>query len=84
MTYKNAVSFLNAQDRNLRKMNNTRFIHNGYEYRLMYRGGFAAYVAIDRRKVGKRNFKYYDGMSVYQCWTAEEAIDRVKQSVGVK
>lgn len=55
MTYENAVSIIGAQERNIRKVNGTRFVYGGYEYRIEYRGGFAAYVAIDRRQVGKRN-----------------------------
>ena len=74
MNYEQAVAFLGAQERNLRKINNVRFMHKGYEYRLKYEGGFAAFFAIERREVGKRNFKYYKGFGAYHCWNAQEAL----------
>lgn len=74
MNYEQAVAFLRSQGRNLRKINNVRFIHKGYEYRLKYEGGFAAFVSIERREVGRRNFKYYSGFGAYHCWNAGEAL----------
>ena len=84
MTYTQAVRFLDTQNRNLRKVNNTRFIHEGYEYRVTYRGGFAAYVAIDRRRVGTRNFQYFGGVGAYHCWTVGEVMDLVMKEVEKK
>lgn len=81
MTYENAVLLLKAQDRNIRKVNGVKFIHNGYEYRLTYMGGFASYVGIDRRKVGKRNFKYFSGVGAYNCWKVSQVMDLVKQEL---
>lgn len=81
MTYKEAVIFLGAQERNIRKVNGTRFVHDGYEYRLEYRGGFAAYVAIDRRQVGKRNFKFFGGVGAYHCWTVKEVLALVMDEI---
>lgn len=81
MTYNEARLILNMQDRNLRKVNNTRFVDNGYEYRVTYCGGFASYVAIDRRKIGKRKFEYFGGLGAYDCWTVGEVMDRVMQKV---
>ena len=81
MTYAQAVRFLDRQDNNLRKINNTRFVFDGYEYRVTYRGGFACYVAIDRRAVGTRNFKYFGGVGAYHCWTVGEAMDLVMKKV---
>ena len=80
-SYKDAVLLLNAQDRNIRKVNNTRFVEGGYEYRVTYRGGFASYVAIDRRKVGKRNFEYFGGVGAYNCWTVGEVMELVMDKV---
>ncbi len=83
MTYENAVSIIGAQERSIRKVNGTRFVYDGYEYRIEYRGGFAAYVAIDRRQVGKRNFKYFSGVGAYHCWTVGQVMelvyDKIKQ-----
>ena len=81
MNYKEAVLILGAQDRNIRKVNNTRFVECGYEYRVTYRGGFAAYVAIDRRKVGTRNFKYFGGVGAYHCWTVGQVMELVMEKV---
>ena len=81
MTYKEACIFLGKQERNLKKINNTRFVENGYEYRVTYRGGLAAYVAVDRRKVGKRNFEYFCGIGAYHCWTAGEVMELVMEKV---
>lgn len=81
MTYKDAVILLGAQERRLKKIDNTRFVHNGYEYRVTYRGGFASYVAIDRRKVGMRNFKYFGGVGAYDCWTVGQVMDLVMKEV---
>lgn len=84
MTYENAVAIVGAQERNLRKVNGVRFEYNGYEYRVTYRGGFAAYVAIDRRKIGTRNFKYFSGVGGYNCWTAGQVLDLVMEKVREK
>ena len=74
MTYKEAVAFLGMQDRSIRKINGVRFVYDGYEYRMRYEGGFAAFVSIERREVGKRNFKYYKGFGAYNCWNSREAL----------
>ena len=84
MTFKDAVLLLEAQDRNLRKVHNTRFVDSGYEYRLSYRGGFASYVGIDRRKVGTRNFKYFGGVGAYYCWNVGQVMDLVMNEVRLK
>ena len=81
MTYEYAVRFLKAQDRNIRKVNGVRFTRDGYEYRLKYMGGFASYVAIDRRRVGTRNFKYYGGVSAVHCWTVGDVMKLVEKEV---
>ena len=84
MTYTQAVNFLDRQNKNLKRVNNMRFVHNGYEYRVTYRGGFAAYVAIDRRIVGTKNFKYFSGVGAYHCWNAGEVMDLVMKEIEKK
>ncbi len=79
--YKFACGVVDKQDGNLKRINNTRFVIDGYEYRLTYKGGFTAYIAIDRRKVGTRNFKYFGGYGAYNCWSVEEAVNGVKQYI---
>ena len=81
MTYENALVIIGAQNKNLRKIDNVRFTHNGYEYRITYQGGFGCYVAIDRRQIGKRNFKYFAGIGAYHCMTCGQAMELVKQKV---
>lgn len=81
MTYKNAMIILGTQQRNLRKVNNIRIEHNGYEYRITYVGGFGAYVAIDRREIGKRNFKYFGGIGAYNCWTADQVLTKAMELI---
>ncbi len=75
MTYQTAKSILDAQERNLRTLNNMRFIYLGFEYRLTYKGGFGAYLAIDRRRVGTRNFKYFPGLSLAHCRDYDDAAE---------
>lgn len=83
MTYKNALIIVGAQTRNLKKIRDIRVEHDGYEYRIDYRGGFAAYVAIDRREIGKRNFKYFGGFGAHDCWTAGQVLERARQKIGI-
>ena len=81
MTYNEAISILGAQERKLSKIKDVRFTHDGYEYRVRYEGGFAAFVSVDRRQIGKRNFKYFTGFGAYDCWTVSQVLDRVKSEV---
>ena len=84
MTYGEAVALIGAQERRISKVNNVRFVEDGYEYRLTYKGGFAAYVGIDRRAVGKRRFEYFGGVGAYNCWSVEEVMDLVMKEVKKK
>ena len=81
MTYKNASILLQMQDRSIRKIDGIRFINGDCEYRLMYRGGFAPYVGLDRRKIGKRNFKYFGGFGAAHCWTISDIFDLVQKEI---
>lgn len=83
MTYQMACAVIGEQERRVKKIDGVRFIHEGYEYRLTYCGGFAAYVAIDRREVGKRNFKYFGGVGAYDCWTVGQVMDKVAVEIGI-
>ena len=82
MTYKNAQILIEAQSHNLRKINDVRIEHDGYEYRVTYRGGFGSYVAIDRREIGKRNFKYFGGVGAYNCWNVDQVLQLVTAKIG--
>lgn len=81
VTYCEAVALLGAQEKKLKKVNGVRFVHDGYEYRVKYEGGFAAFVSIERRPVGKKNFKYFAGVGAYDCWTVGEVMERVMRRV---
>lgn len=52
MTYEMAKVLIGTQERRIRKIDGVRFEHKGFEYRLVYEGGFAAFVRIDRRQNG--------------------------------
>lgn len=75
MNYITACNLLAYQRQRIRKVDNVRFIYGKHEYRLTYRGGFAEYIGIDRREIGKRNFKYYDGFGAYNLMSAKSAIE---------
>jgi len=62
MTITTARTILRSQARELNKIHGIRMVHDGYEYRLSYCNGFAPMVGIDRREVGRRNFKYFGGL----------------------
>lgn len=81
MNINTAYAIVNTQDRNLRRVDGIRFTDNGYEYRLTYRGGFANYVAIDRREIGKRNFKYFGGVGAYHCWNVKQVLELVRDEI---
>ena len=81
MTYSEAVAVLDMQDRKIKKIDGTRFEHDGYEYRLKYEGGFTCFVAIERRRVGKRNFKYYKGFGAFGCWTVGDVMGKVWERI---
>lgn len=81
MTYEIAKTLIGAQERRISKINGIRFEYEGFEYRLTYEGGFAAFVRIDRRQIGKRNFKYFSGFGAYDCLNAEEAFEKIKKII---
>lgn len=82
MTYGMAKAILECQHKALKKVDNTRFVHNGYEYKVVYEGGFASFIGIYRRAVGKRNFKYFKGFGAYNCANASEVMGMVKAAIG--
>lgn len=84
MTYENAKILLGLQNRNIRKVNGTKFTLDGYEYRITYFGGFSAYVGIDRRQVGKRTYTYFGGVGAYDCWTIGEVMELIKSEIEKK
>ena len=81
MTYEMAKSFVNAQERSLRKVDGFKFSYKGYDFRVKYFGGFSSYIGIDYRQTGKRNYSYFGGIGGYKYLTAYDALDAVKAEV---
>lgn len=81
MTYENAKALISAQERSLRKVNGFTFSYKGYDFRVKYFGGFAAYIGIDYRQTGKRNYKYFGGIGGYKYLSSCDALDAVRDEV---
>ena len=47
-----ANAVLNARKRRIKGYNNARFHKDGYEFRLMYKGGFFGYLEVSKRPYG--------------------------------
>ena len=77
-------TLLELQDKNLKKLDNVRIKYNGYEYKLTYHSGFVCYIGIDRRLIGKRNFKYFCGFGAYNCVNVADALEQVKERIFLK
>lgn len=72
-----AKTIVAIQEKRLSAIKDIRFVCDKYEYRANYEGGFACYIAVDRREVGKRNFKYFGGLAGYKYATAQDAINAI-------
>jgi len=81
MTYGTALTILQLQDRNIRKIDGVRMVKGNYEYRIKYFGGFASYVGIDRREIGKRNFKYFSCVGAAHCWSVQDVLKLVDEEI---
>ena len=81
MTYETAKSLICAQERSLKKVDGFKFSYKGYDFRVKYFGGFSAYIGIDYRQSGKRNYKYFGGIGGYKYLSAYDALDAVRAEV---
>lgn len=81
MRYQTARAILEMQDRNIRKVNGIRMIEGNYEYRATYYGKFGAYFGIDRRVIGKRNFKFFCGVSADKCKNVCQVINLLNDEI---
>lgn len=72
-----AKTIVAIQEKRLSAIKDTRFVCGKYEYRANYEGGFACYIAVDRREIGRRNFKYFTGIAGYKYATAQDAINAI-------
>ena len=77
MNIKTAYGIITMQNERIRTLHGKRFTHKGYEYEIRYEGGFASFVSLYRRQVGKRNFKYFNGEGCYDCIGAATALDKL-------
>ena len=84
MTLEMAKAIIGQQEKNLRKVNNLRFIKNGYEYKIVYEGGFADFIGIYRREIGKRNFKFFHGIGGYKFWNLNQVMKEIEKMVESK
>lgn len=84
MSVTNAKKLIKMQEKALSKADGFRFVYGNYEYRVSYQGGFAAFVSIDRRMIGKRNFKYFDGFGAYHMRNAQDIINKATEIVEMK
>ena len=76
-----ARMILATQGIRISKLNKRRFFHNDFEYRLLYEGGFAPAITIERRQIGKRNFKYFDLVDVSRCYGQNGAMELVMNCI---
>lgn len=81
MNYIQARNILRAQDMNIRKINNTRFIRNGFEYRIKYCPGFCPMARVDRRPIGRRNFAWITSVDLSHCRYLSDVLDAVYAKV---
>ena len=79
MRIETARGIIGLQNARIRTLNKKRFEHKGYEYEIRYEGGFAAFVSLYRREIGKRNFKYFNGTGCYECIGAADAFKKLQQ-----
>ena len=81
MNYSMAKIILEYQDQQIRKVDGFRLKGGGYEYRIVYEGGFSAFVRIDRRQVGRRVFRYFAGVSAADCRDYSDVMHLVREEI---
>lgn len=77
MNINTARGIIKMQNARIKTLHGKRFTHKGYEYEVRYEGGFATFVTLYRREIGKRNFKFYKGEGCYDCIGAATAWDKL-------
>lgn len=78
MNINTAYGIIAGQTDRIRTLHGKRFEHKGYEYEIRYEGGFAAIVALYRRVLGRRNFKYFTCVGCYDCFGVHSAFEKLK------
>lgn len=81
MSITTARTVIGLQNQRIKSLHGLRFKHKGYEYEVRYEGGFATFVSLYRREIGKRNFKWFNGEGCYDCWTAKQAWEKLTKKL---
>lgn len=76
-----AKSLVEFQHKTFASLHNFRFTVDKYEYRIKYEGGFACMFKIDRREVGKKNFKYWNSIGGWQYSSASDILEKIKEKI---
>lgn len=76
--------FARRQKRELRRITDRKFVEGDFEYRLTYRTGFAPTIRIERRRVGKRAFAWYDLFDARNLLSADAAEAAIRKFVREK
>lgn len=79
MNIRIAQAIVSGQNERIRTLNGKRFTHGRYEYEIRYEGGFACFVSLWRREIGRRNFKYFKGDGCYDCMGAATAWEKLSK-----
>lgn len=80
-TTKFAYSLIHNQEKNVRKIDGLHMVYGNHEYRIRYIGGFAMYIGIDRREIGKKKYQYFSGISAVHCLGLNTAVEMVKREI---
>lgn len=83
MNINTARVLIQNQNSCIRILHGKRFNYKGFEYEVRYEGGFATFVSLYRREIGKRNFKYFNGTSCADCIGTATAMEKLKQLLPV-
>ena len=71
MTINEAYDVILAQKKSLKRINDTRWTHGNFEYRLRYVGGMSEFFCVERREIGRTKFRYFRGFSAWRMPTSE-------------
>ena len=77
-----ARTILACQRYELRHIDGLRIIHNRYEYRVKYEYHWTIpFAVIDRREVGRRNFKCFHSVELSNCRTVDDAVNFIEAAI---
>lgn len=78
-----ASTILEARKNRIRKYNNVRFRMNGFEYRLVYEGGWVGFLTVQRRSERKPHgrFEYVNTFAEDDLYM-DDVIGFIKSKIG--